>query len=167
MLVRFKVRKGNGQQPCYKWWEVTKLIKLQKGIYLVKGNWFAYNFHHAINDFSWWQEKRGFIGFGECNSVNYKNGTFKKSYGFCDNVNQILDTYSELKDSKRKFIVVLYKVSKETHNFNWNEDGKYIGEEVCCKEWLSEEDGFNKPFYRFRIYEVEKREKNKRRTITE
>lgn len=147
MLVRFKPRKKN-RKFCN-----VKMKKIQKGVYLIKNGWVEDNFHLVFNMGYSWNKPNGIhktLFFGEIGN------NLRLSSGFADNLEQILKHYPELKDNKRKFIMILHKVSKYTHDYRWRKWGEYIGNEKQKTERLSEEEGFKKPFLAFHIYEVDK-----------
>lgn len=60
----------------------------------------------------------------------------KQQYGTCDNVEQILDLYEELKDETRKFTIIYHKIKpypdeynpKDIAFHNLDKHGEYIGE---------------------------------------
>lgn len=64
----------------------------------------------------------------------------KKQWGTCDNIEQILKKYPELKDKKRKFFIIYHKVFREhqspTGGFRYEKNGKYIGAKNPTHEYL-------------------------------
>jgi len=72
------------------------------------------------------------------------NPVYRGSYGVCDNPEQILEFYPELKDDpERKFVVSFKEVTKASQpaegGWRWHKWGEYIGKHHIQYEYLYDE----------------------------
>ncbi len=78
------------------------------------------------------------------------------SYGVCDSVDQLLETYS-FDNDPRKLVISLTKVSKANQSpdggWRWHKWGEYIGTFTPCCEYLYDEVGIEE-VYVYHIYEL-------------
>ena len=83
-------------------------------------------------------------------------GSFKSSYGTCDNVQQILDEYPELQDPNRQFVVLVATVVRAEQpsqdGWRWEKWGPYIGKLKPEHDYIYDETGIEQVLF-YEIFE--------------
>lgn len=104
-------------------------------------------------------EERPLLGDDDAAAVQYwdEYGQRPADTGVCDQWEQIVERWPEIRDSDRKFVISLCRVTKaaqpESGGWRWHKWGDYIGRFEPQCEYLHDEPEID-AVYTFHVYEV-------------
>lgn len=142
--------------------------RIAEGVYTETG----FNFHHSlrnmgydVNEWTFEDEGRALWQLLTVDNIDdeQRDALFAKakslpaSYGVCDNWEQIVETWPELEDDPRHFIIALQEIRRdeqpERGGWRWHKWGEYIGTQDSQMEYLHDEPEIE-TVYVFHIYEI-------------